>query len=166
VQYCAVGRFDDSIAALRTALRLSPDMRGLHALIALTLLLKGEHGAALGEAELERNAELRLARRALALHALGRKAESDAALRELEEKHADDSAWEIARVHAFRGEADRAFEWLDRALGLPTSAVYFSLNDPLLASLHDDPRWLPFLRKVGVAPEQVAAIRFDVKLPE
>jgi hypothetical protein len=44
--------------------------------------------------------------------------------------------------------------------------VYFSLNDPLLASLHDDPRWLPFLRKVGVAPEQVAAIRFDVKLPE
>ena len=29
---------------------------------------------------------------------------------------------------------------------------------PLFASLHDDPRWLPFLRKLGVAPEQLAAM--------
>lgn len=27
----------------------------------------------------------------------------------------------------------------------------------------DDPRWLPFLRKVGIAPEQLAEIRFEVE---
>jgi hypothetical protein len=30
---------------------------------------------------------------------------------------------------------------------------------------HKDPHWLPFLRKIGRAPEQLAAIEFDVALP-
>jgi hypothetical protein len=37
--------------------------------------------------------------------------------------------------------------------------------DNLFASLHEDPRWLRFLRKHGMAPEQLAAIKFDVKVP-
>jgi len=36
---------------------------------------------------------------------------------------------------------------------------------PWFANIHDDPRWLPFLRKVDRAPEQFAAIKFDVTLP-
>ena len=32
-----------------------------------------------------------------------------------------------------------------------------------MRNLHCDPRWLPFLRKLGLAPEQLAAIKFDVK---
>jgi hypothetical protein len=36
----------------------------------------------------------------------------------------------------------------------------------MIASLHSDPRWLPFLRKIGLAPEQLAAIKFDVRLPQ
>jgi hypothetical protein len=32
--------------------------------------------------------------------------------------------------------------------------------------IHADPRWLPFLRKIGKAPEQLAAIKFDVKVPQ
>ena len=34
-----------------------------------------------------------------------------------------------------------------------------------MRNLHSDPRWLPFLRKLGMAPEQLAAIKFDVKVP-
>jgi hypothetical protein len=36
--------------------------------------------------------------------------------------------------------------------------------EPVFASLHDDPRWLPLLRKIARAPEPLAAIRVDVKL--
>jgi hypothetical protein len=32
--------------------------------------------------------------------------------------------------------------------------------------IHDDPRWIPFLRTYGVAPEQLTAIKFDVKVPQ
>ena len=37
--------------------------------------------------------------------------------------------------------------------------------DPFLDRIKSDPRWLPFLRKVGKAPEQLAQIEFDVKIP-
>lgn len=36
----------------------------------------------------------------------------------------------------------------------------------MLANIHSDPRWLPFLRKLGMAPEQLEAIKFDVTLPK
>ena len=39
------------------------------------------------------------------------------------------------------------------------------VTQPEFAQIHNDPRWLPFLRKLGKAPEQLAAIKFDVKLP-
>jgi hypothetical protein len=31
--------------------------------------------------------------------------------------------------------------------------------------IHSDPRWLPFLRKIGKAPDQLAKIEFKVPLP-
>ena len=37
--------------------------------------------------------------------------------------------------------------------------------EPFFASVHKDPRWLPMLRKLGMAPEQLAAVRFDVRIP-
>ena len=38
--------------------------------------------------------------------------------------------------------------------------------DPQFANIHSDPRWLPFLESIGMAPEQLAAIEFKVMLPE
>jgi len=32
-------------------------------------------------------------------------------------------------------------------------------------NIHSDPRWLPFLRKIGKAPDQVAKIQSNVTLP-
>jgi len=91
--------------------------------------------------------------------------ESDAALAELIRKYHRTSAASIAMVFAFRSANDRAFEWLDKAkqqhdLALGSIAAY-----PMYANLHSDPRWLPFLRKLGMAPEQLAAIKFDVTVP-
>ena len=39
-------------------------------------------------------------------------------------------------------------------------------NMPTFANIHTDPRWLPFLESIGKSPEQLAAIEFDVTLPE
>ena len=66
---------------------------------------------------MEREPELtwRLSGLALAYHALGRKKEADAVLAELIAKYQADFACQIAEVYAFRGEADRASEWLERA---------------------------------------------------
>jgi hypothetical protein len=84
---------------------------------------------------------------ALAQYARGRLEESDAALRELIEKHAD-ATYQIGEAYAFRGEVDAAFEWLERDRA---NAFGEMMWDPLLRNLHSDPRWEPFLRTMGSA---------------
>ena len=39
------------------------------------------------------------------------------------------------------------------------------VTENLFDKIHSDPRWLPFLRKIGKAPEQLAKIEFKVTLP-
>jgi hypothetical protein len=39
------------------------------------------------------------------------------------------------------------------------------VSENLFHATHSDPRWLPFLRKFGLAPEQLANIQFKVTLP-
>jgi hypothetical protein len=36
----------------------------------------------------------------------------------------------------------------------------------LFDKIHGDPRWLPFLRKVGKTPERLAKVEFKVTLPQ
>jgi len=39
------------------------------------------------------------------------------------------------------------------------------VTESLFDKIHADPRWLPFLRKIGRAPEQLAKIEFKVTVP-
>jgi tetratricopeptide (TPR) repeat protein len=102
----------------------------------------------------------------MAYHALGRKADSDAALAALIAKYEKDAAYNIAYVYAFRGEADKAFAWLDKAVEYGDPGLGEIVGDNLFDKIHGDPRWLSFLRKVGKAPEQLAKIEFKVTLPQ
>jgi len=79
---------------------------------------------------------------------LGRKKESDAALAELVAKYHADSAYQVAEVYAFRAEADRAFEWLERAYAQRDGGLAQMKGDPLLKSLERDPRYAAFLKKM------------------
>jgi len=164
--YRSAGRLNEALAEFRTVLKLSPGFGSEHYFLGEVLLLKGDAKAALAEIQQEPVESYRLLGLSMACHALGRKAESDAALDELIRKHEQTMAFNIAYALAWRGEADRAFEWLDKAvkyrdLGLGSIAHY-----PMLESLHSDPRWLPLLRRLGKAPEQVAAIKFAVNVPK
>jgi hypothetical protein len=84
-------------------------------------------------------------------HDAGRHAESDQALHELAEKYGDVGAYQVAQAHAARGEAAPAFEWLERAFTQRDAGIFWTKVDPLLGSLHSDPRWGLFLRKLGLA---------------
>jgi len=160
------GRLDEAIASYRNVLSLSPSFGGAQSQIGLALLLKGDSPGALAAMQKESSEMWRMIDLPMAWHALGKKAESDAALAELIRKHEKDSAYNIAYVLAYRGETDRAFEWLDKAVAYKDLGLSEIMVEPLLINLHEDPRWLPFLRKIGKAPEQLAAIKFDVKLSQ
>jgi TolB-like protein/Tfp pilus assembly protein PilF len=160
--------WDAAIQAARTALRLSPQFSTAHGNIGTALLI-GKHDAvaALKEFEAEPDEATRLQGLALSLHALGRAKEADVALQSLIDKYASDQQELIATaVYAVHGDADGTFAWLDKAVAANDPAITSVLNEPLFDSLHSDPRWLPFLRKVGYAPEQLAKIEFKVTLPD
>jgi tetratricopeptide (TPR) repeat protein len=164
--YYYAGQPDEAIASLRTALRLSPGFSSAQLLIGLALLQKGEFNAALAAMQEESHEGWRLLGLAIVHHALGQVAESDAALAELIEKYDQRLPAAIAIVLALRGEADRAFEWLDRAAQDKDPLLSITVVTPLFVNLIDDPRWLPFLESIGKSPAQRAAIEFNVPLPE
>ena len=61
--------------------------------------------------------------------------------------------------------ADEAFEWLERALKERDGGVLEVRAGPLFEPLRSDPRWKPFLRRVGLSDEQVAALDFNIEVP-
>src|SRR6185369_13224078 len=159
-------RWDQAIASFRTALTLSPEFTTAHFFLGVALLVgKNDAAAALREFEAEPVDEFKLTGVAIAQRVLQHAAESDAALAALVARHAQDAAYYVAAVYAYRGETDRAFEWLDKAVANQNQNLFTVASEPLLDRLHDDPRWLAFLRKLGKAPEQLAKIQFNVTLP-
>jgi len=162
--YAVAGQLDESIASMRTALSLSPGSSWNHYSIGVLLLLKGEPVEALQEIERESAEVWRMIGLPMAYHALGQAEESDTALAELIDKYELGGAYNIAYVLAFRGETDRAFEWLDKAVQYKDPGLSTVSTSPLFANLHDDPRWHPFLESIGRSPEQLAAIEFEVRL--
>jgi TolB-like protein/Tfp pilus assembly protein PilF len=164
--YRDAGRLDEAIASFRTTLTLSPGYIGGQNFIGTALLLKGEPESALAAMQKEVSEAWRLIGLVVAHHALGQAAASDAALATLIEKYEKQWAYNIAYVLAFRGEADRAFEWLDQAVAYNDPGLAEIATEPLFANIRSDPRWLPFLESIGKSPEQLAAIEFKVTLPE
>jgi tetratricopeptide (TPR) repeat protein len=160
------GRFDAAIASFHTALSLAPGRGGTHAELGNALLLKGDAQGALAEIEQETIQVWKMIGQPMAYHALGRKADSDAALAALIAKYGKDAPYNIASVYAFRSEADKTFDWLDKAVEYRDPVIAEAVTENLFDKIHADPRWLPFLRKVGKAPEQLAKIDFKVTLPK
>ena len=70
------------------------------------------------------------------------------ALDELKRDWSRTFAYQIAEIHAWRGERDQAFEWLDRAYAQRDGGLVYLTNDRLLASLHADSRFGALLRKM------------------
>jgi hypothetical protein len=126
---------------------------------------KGDATAALAEIEQEKSENWRMIGLPMAYCALGRKTDADAALDTLIAKYEKDSPYNIAYAYAFCGDVDKAFEWLDKAAAYQDPGLSEIVAESLFDKIHSGPRWLRFLRKIGMAPDQLAKIEFKVTLP-
>ena len=144
----AVNRDTEAESAFRKAIQLDPGGAALHLSIGRVLLLQGKTEAALREIQQEKEEVWRLSGIPLVYYALGRRSESDAALAAFKRTYGGEMAYQIAEVHAFRGEADLAFEWLERAYDQRDGGVTEIKGDRMFRTLIDDPRYKAFLRKL------------------
>ncbi len=147
--YRGSGRLDDSEAAYRKMLSLSPQYAMGHFRLWHTLFLKGEFDAALAELEQLTSGSSKAIGLAITHYALGNEAQSDEILADLIEKADTTSGPRMAMVYGYRGEVDRAFEWLNRALETKVDLV-FILSNQAFSSLHSDPRWQPLLENLNL----------------
>jgi hypothetical protein len=83
----------------------------------------------------------------LAYFALGRKA-NPMALADLKSHLARTTAYDVAEIHAYRGEIDETFEWLDKAYRKHDRDLDVVKTDWPTTGLRLDPRYKPFLRKM------------------
>jgi TolB-like protein len=106
----------------------------------------------------------RLLGRTLALHDLGRTAEFEALLAEMQERAAANPEG-LARVYAWTGQADLAMEWLERWVVSQKPGSVTTVKTDLYAKLADDPRYLAFLERHGASDTDVSTVEFNPQWP-
>jgi adenylate cyclase len=152
VAYFAVGQLDDAERAFRKSIELRPAAGYTHNGLGLVLLWRRQTQAALEEMNRETDAMWRLEGLALVYAAMGRTADSDRTLGQLISKFEKASPYVIATVYGYRGEADQAFAWLNRALAARDATLTSIKSDPLFRKLQSDPRYAALLKKTGLPP--------------
>jgi len=146
----SVGRYDEAAQSARKAIELQPGGAGTWEMLALVEAKRGDGEAALKAAAQETDPDWRAYAMALAQQARGDAVAADAALNALIAGHSDDMSFQIAAVYAFRGDADKTFEWLDRAYEEHDPGVMAIIDNPFTRELRSDPRFAAFCKKVGL----------------
>ena len=165
--YFDAGRVEEALRQFEAALAINAHAGAARWKTGLARLVLGDAAGALAEFELEDPGQpYGLHGRALAYHDLGRMEEYEAAMRELTESEGALWPWGLARAHGWLGNADEAFRYLEAKAQRNPAQLGGLATHPMFTKLHDDPRWEPFLRSVNQLPEQVAALDFDVQVPD
>ncbi len=164
------GRYEDAIAETRRVLALNPAHE--NGLQCFSLVLLGRFDEAIRLAQNEATAADRHQCEALARHALGHSSRSDAALAALTAGFGETEPLRIAEVHAYRGESDAAFRWLNTTSETCRDLATFPAgcrlpvrrHSPLLGSLYRDKRWATWSAEQDRPPQwnrAAAASRTD-----
>ena len=143
-----LGQLDQAAADCKKALELNPDFYDAAPMVGIIYVAQGRPQDALHAIEHIHYPPYRAFLYALTYYALGRTKESDAVLNQLITKYHASNAFEIATIYAFRNQTDEAFEWLDRAYAQRDPSMMSTKVEPLLKSLHNDPRFIVLLKKL------------------
>ena len=136
-------------AAMRRGLDIRPTFAFGQFTLGLILVARGDFDGALRMMQEEITEDARLDGLAIVYHALGKNAESDAALSQLIKEYANSSAFEIAEVYSHRGQVDETLHWLERAYLQRDANLLFVkyLSDKRLQA---DPRFRAFLKQMNL----------------
>jgi TolB-like protein/Tfp pilus assembly protein PilF len=147
----ASGDYATARKLARQQLEASTEDAFANFVLGMSYLLEGKPAEAIANVQAG-SPGIRLWIAALAEHALGHEDESRRALAELERDHASGFAYQVACAHAWRGDRDAAFQWLDRAYSQRDGGMAMIKYDPFLAALRDAPRYAALVRRLGLPP--------------
>ena len=126
------------------------NMPGGHETAGYIALLDGNAAQADAEFRMEPLHMVRLYTTAVSQYSLGHLTAADSTLSELVRDFSKTLAYQIAEVYAWRGDADKAFAWLETAYRQHDRGITQLRFDPLVTRLRSDPRYRAMLEKLGV----------------
>jgi len=141
-------KFIDAEKACRRLLEISPSYAGAHYYLATTLLLQGRKAEALKAVEAETFKPGHEAGLSLVLFALGRRPDANNALSRTIELIGDTWPSAIAVIHAYRGETEEVFKWLDAAMKKGDPYVRSIIGNPFFSEIERDPRYPIYISKL------------------
>jgi adenylate cyclase len=148
--YVRMGRLAEAERAARRPLEIDPTMAWGHYYLGNVLLMRGRPQEALPEMQSETHVGAQQQGLAVVYQTLGQTTEADAAQARLTIESAALWPMGIAEAYAFRGQKDRALDWLDKAYTRKDAGLWSIMGDPLLKNLEGDPRYKAFLRKMNL----------------
>lgn len=163
--YQQAGQLDEAEATMRN-FALATNRGGVNT-IAMIRLARGDAAGALeAVANAPADDPAVMQTRAMAFHSLGRDAESRAELARLAKTRPTQYQF-IAEALAWRGETEEAYAYLEKAAAEsgPVDSLPVDWTRPLLRPLLETERGQAVLRKFNASDEQLAAIRFEPRLP-
>jgi TolB-like protein/cytochrome c-type biogenesis protein CcmH/NrfG len=143
------GRLEESVEVFRRMHDIDPERGNIHALLAQVYLARNRAEEARAALEEEKDPFFRLPVESMIERAMGRERESYEALGTFIDRYGKGNAYQIAQVHAFRGETNLALEWLEIAYKDRDGGLYLTKVDPYFRVLRGDPRFAAFLSKMG-----------------
>jgi TolB-like protein len=146
----AIGDLDGAEAAFQRVLQIYPESVGAQWEMVEVLLFKGRAAEALMASTRINDSVRQLMGTALAQHSLGHAQQAQQALDEMIAKYAQVEAFQIAETYAWRGEKDKAFDWLERAYRQHDAGLAALKSSVLILKLRDDPRYAALLRKMNL----------------
>lgn len=163
-QYYFARDYDRAVVRLQRTLDLDPNSSGVHWFFAFVYLEQQRFDEAIGE--LQRAMALMGSDEyqpwlAYAYALAGRRDEARTTLDRLVEKSTTSyvPAHDIARIYVGLGDADHAFEWLDKACDERCGWISYLPIDPPMDPIRSDPRFTQLLQRIGLAPVAVPGIR-------
>ncbi len=159
----AAGRLDEAEKSVHIGAELQPQPVPTDRLIYIAIL-RGDEKTALEIAGQEPQPQWRTFDFALAAQAGQDRDAADAALAIIikDRVWADAHSYQIAQIHALRGDADETLRCLERAWALRDPRLHRLLYDPIILHFRNNPSFVAFCKKVGLpSPKFSEALSID-----
>ncbi|MFI4889496.1 MAG: TIR domain-containing protein [Steroidobacterales bacterium] len=137
-------------AANRRALEIAPESTRDLYILGWLQLIEGQAAEALLTFRRSEFPAFRLLGASMAEHTLRHDTESKQALDELAANYSKEASYQVAQGHAWRGEKDLAFAWLDRAYSQRDTGLTLIKYDSFVDSLRADPRFRALLHRMNL----------------
>ena len=145
----AAGDFEGSIAPVRRAIEINPELSDSHARVAMAMIALGRPKDALVEAEKEKSGMVRFPAIAIAQRLVGDDEAAAAAMARLTAQYGDAGLYQQAQILSRWGEADKAMAVLFRARELGDSGLTYAYMDPTLDPLRSRADFNQLLKALG-----------------